>query len=78
MATVVHSDACCARQDAARRWQEDWPQFCRSCYGLGGHWDGGSYWQPPDYDYCETCLGQNVCPRCGTGAAFTVEDSEPP
>jgi len=42
-----------------------WPNYCKRCLGWGGSSFPGHRGEPPDWDECPECLGQNRCPRCG-------------
>ena len=83
---VNHNEACAA---AIARWHaaykayaDQWPSFCRTCQGWGGH---GSSFDPspsgvglsagsfPDFDTCPDCVDQNVCPRCGATDQLAAE-----
>ena len=50
-------------QHARNDYEAAWPNYCRTCGGLGKtEWEeeyGGVYIDP-----CETCLEQGKCPRC--------------
>lgn len=55
---------------AAKAYKAKWPKSCPKCGGAGEHnWyedvagDGGS--RMPMGDYCDYCVGQGKCPRCG-------------
>lgn len=42
-----------------------WPNYCKVCNGWGGKYIHGTFWEPPDFDYCNRCIEDMKCPRCG-------------
>lgn len=58
-----------------------YPKYCHECNGSGRTYDPG-YWDarageglPESEDYCEHCIGQGNCPRCGAHV-FTEDMSD--
>lgn len=69
LASGEHDGECLSRQAARLVWQTKYPNYCRSCEGVGGfdipmhvYRDGSA--DPPDFDIC-SCVEEGRCPRCG-------------
>jgi hypothetical protein len=66
---MKHSIECMERQKA---WDEAYPNRCKKCNGAGGFSFPGFFnhkagvGEPPSFDECGECTGQNKCPLCGT------------
>lgn len=66
---MTHTKECDKYVNEARKEVEAyismWPNYCNNCSGSGGFYYPGSYWQPPDFEPCDECVGKGKCPRCG-------------
>lgn len=64
----MHKESCLAAQARIKAAQDaflaKWPNFCKSCWGAGGHTSPGDFYQPPDWQPC-FCLDNGRCPLCG-------------
>ena len=60
-----------------------WPKHCVACGGRGGQ--SSSYDPSPggiglsagfmvDFDHCQTCVEQSICPRCGENTLDMIEE----
>lgn len=72
-----HTTSCRNARSAQRRQRQAycsaWPGYCRKCGGEGGHTDyeyrgecHGVQASEQVYEYCPHCIGQGICPRCGS------------
>lgn len=63
-----------AQEERQASWKMTWPNYCKTCNGNGG--TAYSYDPSPagvslsagsmeDFDPCEVCASQGICPRCG-------------
>lgn len=73
--TFECSIASASRQLQINAYRMLWPNHCRECHGVGGHFDtydpspGGVALSPGtmiDFDPCHWCLEEARCPRCAT------------
>ena len=76
---MIHTKECdtyiARTKEEIEKYVKKWPNYCSSCHGAGGFYSPGSYWQPPDFDICDNCVGKGKCPRCGA-ESFVSEDSD--
>jgi hypothetical protein len=74
---MQHTAKCLAQQAEMKRkhdeYVEKWPNYCRKCGGAGevsrtenqSPIGSGLVWLETLYEFCEHCIGNAVCPRCG-------------
>lgn len=86
---VEHTPACrdwyLLNIGAIEDWRTRWPRHCKNCRGHGGHsysqnqapLGSGLTWMEPMFDLCLTCLGEYICPRCGTDNGEPWGEIEP-
>lgn len=46
-------------------WVAKYPNYCQSCYGVGGFHFPSTQWEPDSYDICK-CHEDLKCSRCAT------------
>lgn len=72
----AHTSECLKAQALFRleseAWQRKYPKSCKTCGATGEvHWTengaphGEGFWPMDMADFCESCIGKGVCPRCG-------------
>lgn len=84
--TNRHTPACLAARSAQRRERQTycraWPNHCWKCHGEGlATWrenaaphGSGESWPMENIEPCEHCIGQGICPRCGSDDNNFAED----
>jgi superfamily II DNA or RNA helicase len=69
-------------EQLVQRYLSEWPNYCEDCGGWGGHYStydpspsgvGLSPGFMTDYDPCETCVENDICPRCGENTISLID-----
>jgi hypothetical protein len=58
------------------KWNVKYPNACQKCGSVGSFETMGTYWEPPDFWYCEGCLDEGYCPRCADDLEWDEEREE--
>jgi len=66
-------------------YEKKWPNYCKKCNGWGGFW---SQYDPSpagialapgymlDFEPCDQCIEEGICPRCGQTSSLIELDVE--